>query len=137
MILRYVGEAPLTSLTSDCRSLVMNSTRNRQEEAALGNVARKVRTLAEEVNHRLDLLDAEDILLAQLIDAAALNGQTRHVQNAVSGVWHKVLTARVSEHHSSWRTACGWRFSAAKYRILPARPADLPNGCICDHFGCL
>ena len=134
VILRYVGEAPLTSLTNDCRPLVRNGSRQQQQVAAVKSKQREVHPLTEEVNHRLDLRNAEDIRLAQLIDETALNGQTSFVQNATSGVWHKVLSARVAEHRSTWRTAGGWRFSAAKYRIAPARPADPPNGCIGDHF---
>ena len=121
IILRYVAEAPLNTLTSDCRRLlageslltVLDSLSSPEASAKVSVMCRA------NVSNALE----EHRVLQRL---AKLENQLRYkfLQNTVSGVWHRVAQASMHMHHCTWATVCGWRFSRADYALRHERPAD-------------
>ena len=105
VIVRYVSDAPLCTITSDCRKLAAGSD--------LDSVVDELRREVEDGKRQLADLDS---LLRRAVSESRLRipesipCSGRFVLNRLSGVWHRFSRFDGSDESEHCRSICGWRF---------------------------
>ena len=123
MILRYVSEAPLKHITSDCRRLLAGAELHqvfedlsaqvkagRSEVGALGRMTRQA-------------ISEHQGIATRLAEIELRTSPKKYVLNLETGAWHLLYTYGEEVPEAAWATACGWRFSRARVRTAAAMPA--------------
>ena len=129
-ILRYVADAPLSRITTDCRKLLTGS----DVENVLSELWQEVR----EGKRRLDDLDQnvrnalESVEQSQPTVRTTCDQKWRTVQNCTSGVWHAILVDGLQLEVRAWRTVCGWKFGGASVTRAEELPPDVGARQVCD-----
>ena len=120
IIMRYVGEAPLATVTSDCRKLLAGA---------------QLHTLVEDLNRKVEQnlvrLESIAVLPQSSLTAEARSPHGRHlysansicIRNDESLIWHFSLGDK---------TACGWTFDVTRTTSSRGLPADVKPRALCD-----
>jgi hypothetical protein len=124
IIMRYVSEAPLVTLSEDCRRLLDGADSARALDE-LRSELRKCTDKLTELETRVKLSELRE-------PEVKPDSQTRYVLNSISGVWHTsfVCNSRVSP--LLWQTKCGWRFGNSVVEHAESLPDDLLRERCCN-----
>ena len=121
VVLRYVSETPLVTLTEECRRLLVS----KRADSFLEEIAHQCR----EGIRRISVLE-EKLAISELEHQPTVKpdlataDQCRYILNCASGVWH------VSTLHSSevppvcWHTRCGWKYASAVFEQASCFPKE-------------
>ena len=113
VILRYVRDAPLASLTDDYIRLHDRQCDDSEYLPAASSV-QKLQGRVEAIETWIADHKQEDLELQGAVSRLnAAGSPSKFVLNVSSGVIHRVLVDGLHVHPSTWRTCCGWRFHAA------------------------
>ena len=114
VVMRYVQEAPLATLTDRYRLLQGGRT----YEDKLGELREELHTISENVAMRgkqLDELREDATRLAALPRDEVRVTELLFVVNCSSSVVHRVLHGDATSSSLTWATRCGWRFGASEH----------------------
>ena len=128
VILRYVSEAPLRTISDDCRKLLAGSSLDQ----VLRDLAKK-KVQASDSGMAIGNLKQAINELDQRVNRLALKGEFGFLKNLVSGVHHRVAFAQMGADRRLWTTTCGWSFasSGARYRML-SELGSTDEHAVCD-----
>jgi len=125
IILRYVAEAPLATVTEDCRRLLQGSS----VQSSLQHIKQQVdsgsRTRASVDGMVLQAVDQLPVAVPTVV-----REPVAFLLNLHSGCWHAVAVSGSDIPREHWCTACGWHFRAgrslevAEWRLEAVFPAD-------------
>ena len=124
VILRYVAEAPLKTITTDCRRLLAGE----ELEAVVRDITKKAAHKDSDDANIKEAVGELDNRLRKI----ELNNEAAVVINLTTLVSHKVAFAQMGADRRLWSTRCGWHFAAgcAKFRVAPS------NGVAAEHELC-
>ena len=101
-VLRYVGEAPLLTLTGNCKQLL--------EGRSIESLLRELRAEVARGSSKIDAMEnnvSRAVSEVELLKAKPVDG---FVFNPTSGVWHEPVILDLAIAPSAWKTRCGWSF---------------------------
>ena len=123
-------DAPLASLTADCRHLL--------EEQRLHDTLADLRSRLQANEVQLSSLDANvRRCISEELEPLALPIQSATadpavVRNNSSGAWHTILWYGGDMPPASWKTRCGWPFGFAQHVVAAALPDDVLWQRVCE-----
>jgi hypothetical protein len=125
VIMRYVSEAPLATLTEDCRRLLAGDDMDR----TLVDLRAELRVNAR----KLEDMEARLFSLSELREPVVKpDRRTRYLLNCISGVWHETLLCNSEISPSLWQTKCGWKFGSAVVEHSEVLPPTASKGKCCN-----
>ena len=124
VILRYVAEAPMKSITVDLRRLMVAE----QMQDLLQDLQRSVQLSRESVSEMSGIV-AECQLTAQH-DQTQLGPSPCYVRNTASGVWHRIRRMGPYCAVNDWSSYCGWPFAMSHYEVA----GSLPDSAVIDQL---
>ena len=124
IIMRYVSEAPLVTLSEDCRRLLDGADTDR--------VLDELRCELRERTVQLRELEAR-VSMSELREPEVKPDQIpQFVLNPISSVWHTTLVCSIRVSPLLWQTACGWKFSNSSYELSDGSPGENCRERLCN-----
>ena len=122
VILRYVAEAPLQSITMD----VQKRMSVRTVWSAISELDKTLSDLQVKAAEEGSVQSRET---NPVRDERSSGSGASWVINPKSGVWHTPLLFGTQIHPNSWRTRCGWFFGGSLFEVTEKTPS---NERLCD-----
>jgi len=124
IIMRYVAETPLLTLSDDCRRLL--------GEADSARALDELRSVIRKCEDKLADLETR-VCLSELREPEVKpDHQTRYILNTTSGVWHTSLLCSTEVPPHLWQTKCGWRFGSSIVEHSESPPEGLLRERCCN-----